>query len=359
MSTHFNMGAINKTTNEYEYATIADKSNKYKCPSCDKDIILKKGKIKRSHFAHFKSTNPCNYYNRPNETQIHKDAKMLLKTLLDNKNKITLYKVCHDCRLDGDNTMDCWEVEYSENSKAVIEHKFEYNDSIRRSADVALVENEKIKCIFEICYKNKTREENRPEPWFEMDAETLIKNVNSSENIQNGIDIECIRNYKCEYCKTCEIREKEIQKRRHDYIRKRNEEKKRQHEEEKRQHEEERRQHEERQKMYMEDERTLRNIIIMEENRIRREEENRIRREENRIRREEKEREEREERVREDKDELNEILINNNWYLCQNKPNSLIYSMDEEEEHVYIVGEFINGEAFFTNTHDTSIPIYT
>ena len=99
-----------------------------------------------------------------------------------------------------------------------------------------------------------------------------------------------------------------------------------------------------------------------EENRIRREEEervreeNRIRREENRIRREEKEREE---RVREDKDELNEILINNNWYLCQNKPNSLIYSMDEEDEHVYIVGEFINGEAFFTNTHDTSIPIYT
>lgn len=258
MSTHFNMGAINKTTNEYEYATIADKSNKYKCPSCDKDIILRKGKIKRPHFAHFKSTNPCNYYDRPNETQIHKDAKMLLKTLLDNKNKITLYKVCHDCRLDGDNTMDCGEVEYSENSKAVIEHKFEYKDSIRRSADVALVENEKIKYIFEICYKNKTREENRPEPWFEMDAETFIKNVNSSENIQNGIDIECIRNYKCEYCKTCEIREKEIQKRQHDYIRKRNEE-------ERRQHEEERRQHEERQKMYMEDERTLRNIIIMEE----------------------------------------------------------------------------------------------
>lgn len=37
MSNHFSMGAINKTTNEYEYPKIANKINKYKCPSCDKN----------------------------------------------------------------------------------------------------------------------------------------------------------------------------------------------------------------------------------------------------------------------------------------------------------------------------------
>ena len=28
---------------------------------------------------------PCNYYNKPSESQIHKDAKMLLKVLLEKK----------------------------------------------------------------------------------------------------------------------------------------------------------------------------------------------------------------------------------------------------------------------------------
>ncbi len=243
MSNHFSMGAINQTTNSYEYANIANKSNKYKCPDCDKYVILRKGKIIRPYFAHYKSTNPCNYYNNPGETQIHKDAKMLLKTLLDNKNEITFYRECHDCMLDGDNTMDCGEIEYSENSKAVIEHKFGFNDSTRRSADVALVENENIQYIFEICYTNKTREENRPEPWFEIDAETLIKNVNNYENIQNGIHIECIRNYKCGRCKEY-----------HDYMRKQEDEKKKLYDTERERDREKRKQiYEENQRQFKED----------------------------------------------------------------------------------------------------------
>ena len=41
MSNHFSMGAINKITNKYEYPRIANKINKYKCPSCEKDVIFK------------------------------------------------------------------------------------------------------------------------------------------------------------------------------------------------------------------------------------------------------------------------------------------------------------------------------
>ena len=112
MSTHFSMGAINKITNKYEYARIANKENKYKCPSCERNVIFKKGKIIRPYFAHYKSVNPCSYYDRPNETQIHKDAKMLLKTLLDDKIKIIFYKECHNCMIDGNNIIDCVEIEY-------------------------------------------------------------------------------------------------------------------------------------------------------------------------------------------------------------------------------------------------------
>jgi hypothetical protein len=204
MSNHFSMGAINKTTNKYEYPKIANKINKYKCPFCEKNVIFRNGKIKQPHFAHYKSDNPCSYYEKPNETQIHKDAKLLMKTLLDNKNKILFYRECYECLLES-NTIFEYKItdnDYNENTIASMEYRFNYNNS-NRSADVALVENKDIKYIFEICYKNKTKEENRPEPWFEINSEKLINNINSVNNIDtnNEIRIECIRDYKCDYCK--------------------------------------------------------------------------------------------------------------------------------------------------------------
>jgi hypothetical protein len=202
MSNHFSMGAINKNTNKYEYPRIADKNNKYKCPNCDKNVIFRKGKIKQPHFAHYKSVKPCSYYEKPNEKQIHKDAKLLMKTLLDNKNKILFYRECYQCLFE-ENTIFEYKIsdnDYNENTIASMEYRFNYNNS-SRSADVALVENKNIKYIFEICYKNKTKEENRPEPWFEINSEKLINNINSVKNINNEIRIECIREYKCEYCK--------------------------------------------------------------------------------------------------------------------------------------------------------------
>ena len=198
------MGAINKTTNKYEYPKIANKINKYKCPFCEKNVIFRNGKIKQPHFAHYKSNNHCSYYEKPNETQIHKDAKLLMKTLLDNKNKILFYRECYECLLE-ENTIFEYKItdnDYNKNTIASMEYRFNYNNS-NRSADVVLVENKNIKYIFEICYKNKTKEENRPEPWFEIKAETLINETNSGKNIneEGEIEIECIRHYKCDYCK--------------------------------------------------------------------------------------------------------------------------------------------------------------
>ena len=97
MSNHFSMGAINKTTNNYEPPKLADKKNKYKCPSCEKNVIFRNGKIKKPHFAHYKSNNPCSYYEKPSESQIHKDAKLLMKTLLDRKRPINIYRKCYYC----------------------------------------------------------------------------------------------------------------------------------------------------------------------------------------------------------------------------------------------------------------------
>lgn len=219
---HFLMGAINKNTNYYECPRFANKSNKYKCPSCENDVIFRKGEIKQPHFAHYKSESPCYYYNIPNETQIHKDAKLLMKSLLDSKKNIYMFRNCNHCEQRNlryryqENISYCISNDdYTENTKAVIEYKFNYNNS-NKSADVALIDNDKIKFIFEICYKNKTKEENRPEPWIEISAEDLINKINSGEYIdeEGDINIECIRNYKCDFCIEYENKCIEMQKKR-------------------------------------------------------------------------------------------------------------------------------------------------
>lgn len=198
MSTHLSMGAINIETLKYEHPKTASKNNKYKCPSCDKPVTFKKGKIKKPHYSHNKSDNPCHYYDRPNESQLHKEGKMVMKTLLDSNAILEFCRECNSCNKLSEPLIKINQDDYNDMTKAVIEHKFQYNESLR-SADVALVQNGNAKCIFEICYKNKTKEEDRPEPWVEIDAEPFIKTVNSDEN-NDKLKLVCIRDYTCGIC---------------------------------------------------------------------------------------------------------------------------------------------------------------
>jgi hypothetical protein len=198
------MGAINKVTEQYEYPRIAKKANKYICPDCKKDVILKKGAIRVHHFAHYKSENPCVYYNNPGESQIHKDAKMAFKTVLDSDINITFTRKCNCCKNNHKHNID----KKSEKSIIKLEHGFLFNNS-HKKADIAYIEEEQIKYIFEICYKHKTSSDNRPEPWFEIDAEELLNSINNEKHSDNVIDVFCIRNQKCNDCILREIEEKE------------------------------------------------------------------------------------------------------------------------------------------------------
>jgi hypothetical protein len=208
MSHHFSMGAINKLTNNYEYPRIAEKGKKYMCPECKKDVNFCKGKIKQPYFAHKKSESHCYYYDKPSESQIHKDAKFLLHKLLTNKTQIKFYNICRDCKEKVYGCCELIEDYYTSDIRPIIEYKFEYNDS-KKSADVALIKGDNIEYIFEICYKNKTRESARPEPWVEIKAEAFIHDINDGCLLDiNGIlHIECIRDSICNECE--EKREKD------------------------------------------------------------------------------------------------------------------------------------------------------
>jgi len=159
------MGAININTNKYEYPIIANKANKYKCPSCERDVIFRNGKINIAHFCHLKSDCPCSYYNKPNESQIHKDAKLLMKTLLDNKQIINIYRKCYYCNDKPIFFLTIKNEECYDDVSVELEHRFDFNNS-KKSADVALLKNNEIKRGISV----------------------------------DDIKIECIRDYKCVKC---------------------------------------------------------------------------------------------------------------------------------------------------------------
>lgn len=187
------LGAINKQTGEYVYPKIANKKDEYVCPDCNKDLILCQGEIIRPYFRDkVDSVNPCNHYSNPTETQIHKDGKMVMKSLLERKTPISFIRNCCSCKKNEEHEIP----EMTESSKIELEYRFEYNGA--KIADVVYIDNDDILCIFEICNTHKTSSENRPEPWFEIDAETLIKLAN--DNALPHIKIPCIRCEKCDDC---------------------------------------------------------------------------------------------------------------------------------------------------------------
>lgn len=187
-----NFGGIDKETLHYILPDKATKSYEYICPDCNKDLILCKGKIKKAYFRHkVDKKDPCQYYTNPTETQIHKDAKLRLKELIKTKN-LKLNRYCHNCKKTKQHSMP----EICEKSKICIEHKFKYNES-NKFADVAFLKDGKIIQIYEICQTHKTKEKDRPEQWFEFNAEDIIE---LSKKEDNDLEINCIRDKYCDEC---------------------------------------------------------------------------------------------------------------------------------------------------------------
>jgi hypothetical protein len=115
-----------------------------------------------------------------------------MKTLLENKTHIQFIRECVSCKISAEINLP----EITEGSIITLEHRFNYDDELR-IADVAHTLNGEIKVIYEICHTHKTCSENRPEPWVEIDANSLLTLVNTNNE---PLIINCIRCEKCEEC---------------------------------------------------------------------------------------------------------------------------------------------------------------
>ena len=203
---HFNMGAINITNDQHEIPCFASKECKYKCPTCERKVKFCKGKIKAPYFSHYKSDHPCTFYVKPSESEMHKEAKRIMKTLLDRNIPIIVSRNCICCS----NKYFRSKITVNPAFCALIEHPFTYKNSSKR-ADVALVDKitNNIVAIFEIFHTHATSSLNRPEPWFEIKAQPLCEYTNILNS--SSINIQCVRDWTCNECKRLRLSRMEEQ----------------------------------------------------------------------------------------------------------------------------------------------------
>lgn len=173
MTDKIRLGAIDIKTKEYTLPSKASKDRQYECVDCKKRVILRQGQIRAHHFAHYTQTNTCSYYDHPNEAQVHKDAKLLIQKLLNERRLLCFTWDCNNC--SGFYAFEeTSSIEYKEGDQAILEYRGPNGKWI---ADIALVNNGEVRYIIEIKNKHATTSE-RPEPWYEIDAESSIQYVN-------------------------------------------------------------------------------------------------------------------------------------------------------------------------------------
>ena len=206
MSEKLQLGALEKDTNKYILPSKGEKGKEYKCADCGQKVILRRGQIRRAHFAHFSPTNTCSYYEHPNESQMHKDAKYKLCERLNSKLPLTINNQCPKCGI-GPAAFDSLEIEYKDGDTAVVEHR---GPNGRWIADVAVLNNGALRYIFEVQHTHATTTNVRPEPWFEFTTEHIFE---EEERILKGDDdglgeayfLTCVRKDKSRYCSGCTI----------------------------------------------------------------------------------------------------------------------------------------------------------
>lgn len=157
----------------------AIKDKDYICPKCNDKVILCEGEILK-YFRHIESD--CNFYT--NESDLHFNAKLILKNLLAN-NEIIVKKYCSDCEYFE-------EYEYGKCQNIELEYNFADN----YKADLAILNTDNI-TVFEIFATHKTSEFNRDNvSWYELNAQDIV-NGNTEFICQRDFTCNnCIDNYK-------------------------------------------------------------------------------------------------------------------------------------------------------------------
>jgi hypothetical protein len=201
MATH---GAIDCETDDYVMPDRAQKGRTYKCADCQQRVIIRKGDVRIHHFAHFNPDTKCRFYINSGESENHKHAKLLLTEWLKARKPINFTWGCSNqtkhgtCETYDDNTHH--NIQYKDGDEVVIEYR---DPDKKYIADVAVLNSGKVRYIIEIKHSHQTLTNVRPEPWFEVDANDISKDLHDGENT---ICLDNCRLNDTRYCSNCSVK---------------------------------------------------------------------------------------------------------------------------------------------------------
>jgi hypothetical protein len=163
------------------------KDDTYRCLCCDTELILRKGKIIRPHFAHRSNSN-CS-----SESAIHKAGKLLVREYLETGSPITVVKKCRRgcCKTEVILQLNGY-------NSVLEEEAFRYKGR-RIIPDLAIVEDGTgdLGVIIEIF--NTHRQKGRPEPWYEFKASEVVERVPTIQDFEThegGVVLNDCRQYR-------------------------------------------------------------------------------------------------------------------------------------------------------------------
>lgn len=183
--------ALESTTQAYILPAHAKKTSTYMCPECKREVIPRQGEIRRAHYAHKTTQNPCFYFDRPNESQQHKIAKILLASYLNSGKSILVSSKC--CN----QTVHYESIRLLEGDTVILEYR---DIEGKYVADLAIINNGVPRIILEVFHTHKTTSCVRPEPWYEF---------NTTDIFAQSFHIQCCR-VRTEPCEICKLRKLEL-----------------------------------------------------------------------------------------------------------------------------------------------------
>jgi hypothetical protein len=183
-------GAIDSVGN-FILPSFANKGNAYTCPDCSKGVFLRKGEVNKPHFAHYSDKNPCTFYERTGESADHKNGKLLIRNMLEQKRHIIIERKCYSCRTSVDFVVPVDEL---------TDIREEYPLENHRRADVGCKFADGSLLVFEVLHTSKTSESNRGGIWFELSTDELLNKYNHTGSLK----FECSRNLRCTSCEEAE-----------------------------------------------------------------------------------------------------------------------------------------------------------
>jgi hypothetical protein len=198
-------GAIDVETNEYVMPQNAFKGRNYTCADCNQRVIFRKGDVRIPHFSHFTPITKCRFYDgSPGESEIHKHSKLLIQKWLNEKKTLSIGWSCKNttkfgyCGVYDGYTDD--EIKYQNGDSIVIEYR---DPNGKYVADVAILNDNKVRYIIEIKHSHATSTLVRPEPWIEIDS----GDISSCEIEDDTVYLDNCRINEKRYCSNCRVKQ--------------------------------------------------------------------------------------------------------------------------------------------------------